>query len=209
MTTTWPRYRDECEAGPAGAPPGYPAQSCAYSHDCGGHVIEQEGRAARLGQCSGEYSEQQFPRPAHGGSELPGGGQDTGSLPQGRSRERREKRHGDREHRERREGRSQGRSREVQEPEPPPPPPPEPEQPGSVAPQLGHPVGGPGGAHPVGGPADCADCALAQAQQVVQLSALGGGAGGQLQGSHGQHGMEPIETINPGKEEGGPAGGQA
>ena len=39
MTTTWPRYREECEQ------PGY--VSCAYTHDCGQHMIEQEGR--RLG----------------------------------------------------------------------------------------------------------------------------------------------------------------
>ena len=173
MTTTWPRYREECEQSYA---------ACAYTHDCGQHMIEQEGR--RLGSGNGAFAGDSFPRPPHSGApgELPAS-EGPPSSGKASSRER-QKRHGEGERREekRREHRSERHlRREAIDPSPPPPPPPEqPEQPKQAAPTLGSNI--------VSTAPDCVDCAAAQAQ-AAQSQAL----------PNGQPGMEVIESINPGK----------
>ena len=192
MTTTWPRYREECEQ------PGY--VSCAYTHDCGQHMIEQEGR--RLGSGNGAFAGDSFPRAAHGGapgevaaaSEL-GQASSSGKASGGRERQR-EKRHGGeerygREEKRRDHHRSERhlRGREAIDPSPPPPPPPDqqPEQPKQAAPMLS--TNATNAVNLASSAADCVDCAAAQAQ-AAQSHAL----------PNGQAGMEVIESINPGKE---------
>ena len=176
MTTTWPRYREECEQSYA---------ACAYTHDCGQHMIEQEGR--RLGSGNGAFAGDSFPRPPHSGApgELPAS-EGPPSSGKASSRER-QKRHGEGERREekRREHRSERHlRREAIDPSPPPPPPPEqPEQPKQAAPTLGSNI-----VNLPSTAADCVDCAAAQAQ-AAHIQAL----------PNGQPGMEVIESINPGK----------
>ena len=193
MTTTWPRYREECEQ------PGY--VSCAYTHDCGQHMIEQEGR--RLGSGNGAFAGDSFPRAAHGGApgELAAASEllqasSSGKASGGRERQR-EKRHGGeeryhgREEKRRDHHRSERhlRGREAIDPSPPPPPPPDqqPEQPKQAAPMLS--TNTTNAVNLASSAADCVDCAAAQAQ-AAQSHAL----------PNGQAGMEVIESINPGKE---------
>ena len=180
MTTTWPRYRD-CEEQ---AGHGYGGQNCAYTHDCGQHHIEQEGR--RLG-----CGEESYPRgPGHAEAQASEPGPQGGGR---RGRERRggeERRHGG-EERARHHRSERHVNRVDREPEPPPPPPPEPlEQPSSKAPQLSS-------LPPVPSAVDCADCALAQAQVQAQGHVQGQGQG-QANGQPGGS-MEIIESINPGE----------
>ena len=194
MTTTWPRYREECEQG------GY--VSCAYTHDCGQHMIEQEGR--RLGSGNGAFAGDSFPRAAHGGApgELAAASEllqasSSGKASGGRERQR-EKRHGGeerysgREEKRRDHHRSERhlRGREAIDPSPPPPPPPDqqPEQPKQAAPMLSS-TNATNAVNLASSAADCVDCAAAQAQ-AAQSHAL----------PNGQAGMEVIESINPGKE---------
>ena len=187
MTTTWPRYREECEQSYA---------TCAYTHDC--HMIEQEGR--RLGSGNGAFAGDSFPRPPHSGGpgelQTASEGREAPASGIKASRERqREKRHGDSERHSGREEKRHHRSERHlrdRDPSPPPPPPPEqPEQPKQAAPTLGSNTVNLGN----NSAADCVDCAAAQAQ--VQL---------QAQAAHiqtlpnGQPGMEVIESINPGKD---------
>ena len=188
MTTTWPRYREECEQSYA---------TCAYTHDCGQHMIEQEGR--RLGSGNGAFAGDSFPRPPHSGApgELPASEGPPASSSGKASRERqREKRHGEGERHgreeKRREHRSERHLRTAIDPSPPPPPPPEqPEQPKQAAPTLQ-------GSNIVNLPstaADCVDCAAAQAQVQLQAQAA------HIQAlPNGQPGMEVIESINPGND---------
>lgn len=176
MTTTWPRYREECEA------PGYQGP-CGYQHDCGQHLVEQEGR--RLGSGQGAcYPGDTYPRPPHGppgppASEGPGGGKARERREKSRHSEERRERH-EEKRREHRTSERPSRQREP-EPEPPPPPPPEPE----VKEVKGHHSAAPG-PQP-----DCADCAAAQALAIPP--------------TNGPQAMELIESINPGK---GRQGGQ-
>ena len=192
MTTTWPRYREECEQ------PGY--VSCAYTHDCGQHMIEQEGR--RLGSGNGAFAGDSFPRAAHSGApgEVAAASEllqasSSGKASGGRERQR-EKRHGGeerygREEKRRDHHRSERhlRGREAIDPSPPPPPPPDqqPEQPKQAAPMLS--TNTTNAVNLASSAADCVDCAAAQAQ-AAQSHAL----------PNGQAGMEVIESINPGKE---------
>ena len=177
MTTTWPRYREECEQSYA---------ACAYTHDCGQHMIEQEGR--RLGSGNGAFAGDSFPRPPHSGApgELPASeGPPSSGKASGRERQERQRRHGEGGREEKRHHRSERHlRREPIDPSPPPPPPPEqPEQPKQAAPTLGSNI-----VNLPSTAADCVDCAAAQAQ-AAHIQAL----------PNGQPGMEVIESINPGK----------
>ena len=199
MTTTWPRYRDECEQG---------YNTCAYTHDCGQHMIEQEGR--RLGSGNGAFAADSFPRQPHssgaGPAELPAselGAQSGKATSRERQREKRlhggegSERHG-REEKRREHHRSERHlRREAIDPSPPPPPPPEqqPEQPKQAAPTL-HTTSNIVNLPISTTAADCVDCAAAQAH--VQLQAQ---AAHNIQAlPNGQAGMEVIESINPGND---------
>ena len=128
MTTTWPRYRTNCEF------IGDEGQQCGYSfqHSCEQH-IEHEGRAVQA------YPSETFPRPGHCHSEtVPGpASEQAPALPvksksakRDRDRDRdRERGHGEhREHKEHREkehrSRTQDQHKQAEElrAEHPPPP---------------------------------------------------------------------------------------